>query len=337
LDTGRLYADQNGVIERQTIKLCPGVAGAAARNDVALLHSLSAEQAQAQDGFGRTACMHAALFNSWAFLKQLLLQPMLINWELRQTEQASFFWFLQAEASSDHASAEVCCSALNLTDGMQTEHVGMTAMHHLCNNPPTAATACQHAEVIAMLPTHLPGDILNARDQKGCVSLTLALKTRNRTLVTWLLEHGADPNGLGVSISPYLPIMQALQLKDVTFLQYLLTAGATVHCRNGASKSPLSVAVEKQHPEHLQLLVLYGANLESHHAQFRFGCSTTKTVRQVIYDFPIGTSGAVLKPAVAKALAIRRHLLVMILAARVAPDLPRDVVQLICQYAQVTM
>jgi hypothetical protein len=44
-----------------------------------------------------------------------------------------------------------------------------------------------------------------------------------------------------------------------------------------------------------------------------------------------------LKPAVAKALAIRRHLLVMILAARVAPDLPRDVVQLICQYAQVTM
>ncbi|DBA97591.1 hypothetical protein WJX77_012135 [Trebouxia sp. C0004] len=305
LDTGRLYADQNGVIERQTIKLCPGVAGAAARNDVAMLHSLSAEQAAAQDGFGRTACMHAALFNSWAVLKQLLLQPMLINWEHRQYEQ--------------------------------TEHVGMTALHHLCNNPPTAATSCQHAEVIAMLPSHLPGNILNARDQKGCVPLTLALKTRNKTLVTWLLENGADPNGLGVSISPYLPIMQALQLKDVTFLQYLLTAGATVHCRNGASKSPLSLAVEKQHPEHLQLLVLYGANLESHHAQFRFGCSTTKTVRQVIYEFPIGTSGAVLKPAIAKALAIRRHLLVMILAARVAPDLPRDVVQLICQYAQVTL
>ncbi len=102
LDTGRLYADQNGVIERQTIKLCPGVAGAAARNDIAMLHSLSAEQAAAQDGFGRTACMHAALFNSWAVLKQLLLQPTLINWEHRQSEQASFLIFMQAEALHDH-------------------------------------------------------------------------------------------------------------------------------------------------------------------------------------------------------------------------------------------
>ncbi len=107
LDTGRLYADQNGVIERQTIKLCPGVAGAAARNDVAMLQSLSAEQAKAQDGFGRTACMHAALFNSWAVLKRLLLQPTLINWEHRQTEQASFLLFLQAEASRDHSSTNV--------------------------------------------------------------------------------------------------------------------------------------------------------------------------------------------------------------------------------------
>lgn len=116
LDTGRLYAGQNGVIERQTVKLCPGVAGAAARNDVAMLHSLSAEQAAAQDGFGRTACMHAALFNSWAVLKQLLLQPRLINWEHRQTEQASFLPLTQAEAAHDHASADVCCNVLSRCD-----------------------------------------------------------------------------------------------------------------------------------------------------------------------------------------------------------------------------
>ena len=220
---------------------------------------------------------------------------------------------------------------------MQTEFVGMTAMHHLCNNPPTAAAADQYAEVLAMLPTELPGHIMNARDQKGCVPLTLALKTRNRAMVKWLLLHGADPDGIGTALSPYLPIMQAVQLKDVTFLQYLLTAGATVHCRNGASKSPLSLSVEKQHPEHLRLLVLYGANLDAPHVQFRFGSSTTRTVRQVVCDFPAGTSGAVLKPAVASGLAVRRHLVVMILAARVAPDLPRDVVQLICQYASLTL
>ncbi|KAL0027965.1 hypothetical protein WJX79_006525 [Trebouxia sp. C0005] len=34
LDTGRLYADQNGVIERQTIKLCPGVADNLSRRNM---------------------------------------------------------------------------------------------------------------------------------------------------------------------------------------------------------------------------------------------------------------------------------------------------------------
>ncbi len=84
MDTGRLYADQNGLLDRQTIKQCPGIAGAAACNDMTMLQSLSVEQVQARDGFGRTAVMLAALFNSWAVLKQLLLHPALIIWEDRQ-------------------------------------------------------------------------------------------------------------------------------------------------------------------------------------------------------------------------------------------------------------
>ena len=67
--------------------LCPGVAGAAAKNDVAKLQSVFAEQVVAQDGFGRTAVMLAALFNSWEVLKELLLHPAWIDWDHGQAKQ----------------------------------------------------------------------------------------------------------------------------------------------------------------------------------------------------------------------------------------------------------
>lgn len=93
-----MYANQSGVVARQTIKLCPGVAGAAAQNDVAKLQSVFAEQVATsgaqrqvatQDGFGRTAVMLAALFNSWEVVKELLLHPAWIDWEHGQAKQAS--------------------------------------------------------------------------------------------------------------------------------------------------------------------------------------------------------------------------------------------------------
>lgn len=84
-----MYVNQNGIVARQTIKLCPGIAGAAAQNDVAKLQSVLAEQVVAQDGFGRTAVMLAALFNSWDVLKELLLHPAWIDWEHGQAKQAS--------------------------------------------------------------------------------------------------------------------------------------------------------------------------------------------------------------------------------------------------------
>ena len=314
LDTGRLYADENGVIQRQTIKLCPGIAGAAARNDVITLQSLSRDELVARDGFGRNAFMLAAKFDSWAVLQQLLLRPSVINWLDEQTAPVNNF----AELFSYY-----------LRTGLQ----GMTAMHYLCKHPSAAATVQQYAATVAMLPPDLSEQTQNAADKQGGIPLTYAVMSRNKTMLTWLLQHSADPNGDIMST----PIMQAICVKDVTFLQDLLTAGATVHCRDAANKSPLNLAVELQHSEHLQLLVTYGANLKSHHFQFRHGCGTSQTVWHFVQDFPAGTSGAALKTAVARGLAVRRHLVVMALAAHVAPHLPRDVLHLICQYASLTL
>ena len=59
-------------------------------------------------------------------------------------------------------------------------------------------------------------------------------------------------------------LFKAICIKDVTILQDLLTAGATVHCWH-ADMSALNLAVQLQLSEYLQLLVMYGANLKSQH------------------------------------------------------------------------
>jgi len=96
-----------------------------------------------------------------------------------------------------------------------------------------------------------------------------------------------------------------------------------------------------QHAKHLQLLVLYGANLDEHpeiayaYDRVDYGAcyNPCQAIRQTINDFAVGTPGAALRTAMAQGLAARRHLVVLILGARVAPALSQDTVQLICQYA----
>lgn len=89
LDSGRFYADATGCVVRQTIKLCPGMVGAVACNNVALLKSQPLEALKTRDGFGRTAAMLAALFNSWDVLQHLLTVSGGIDWSESQSAQAS--------------------------------------------------------------------------------------------------------------------------------------------------------------------------------------------------------------------------------------------------------
>ena len=219
---------------------------------------------------------------------------------------------------------------------MQVDHIGKTPMHYLCSNPPTAAAAQQYAETVSMLPDMLSASVLDARDAQGFTPLVLAVKSRNMTMVQWLLSHGADPNTDSAKL-PVAPraITAAVQLKDAQYLEKLLAFGASVHVCDVMGKSPLSQALDLQHAEHLQLLVLYGANLDAYHIQFRHGATNIQTIRQIIKDFPVGTSGAALKTAMAQGLAARRRLIVLTLGARIVPALSRDILQLICQYSSL--
>ena len=219
---------------------------------------------------------------------------------------------------------------------VQVGNIGKTPMHYLCSNPPTAAAACQHADTVNMLPDMLPASVLDARDAQGFTPLVLAVKSRNMAMVRWLLSHGADPNADSAAppIAPR-PITAAVQLKDAQYLEHLLACGASVHFCDVLGKSPLSQALDLQHAEHLQLLVLYGANLDVYHIQFRHGATAIQTIRQIIKDFPVGTSGAALKTAITQGLAARRRLVVLTLGARVVPALARDILQLICQYSSL--
>lgn len=209
-------------------------------------------------------------------------------------------------------------------------------MHYLCSSPPTAAAAHQYAEIVTMLPDTLSASVVEARDAQGFTPLVLAVKSRNIAMVRWLLSHGADPNADSSTppIAPR-PITAAVQLKDAQHLQQLLAFGASVHCCDVLGNTPLSQALNLQHAEQLQLLVLYGANLDVRHTQFRHGATGVQTIRQIINDFPAGTSGAALKTAMVQALAARRRLAVLTLGSRVVPALSRDVLQIICQYSSL--
>lgn len=63
--------------------------GAVACNNVALLKMQPLEALKTKDGFGRTAAMLAALFNSWDVLQHLLRVSGGINWSESQSAQAS--------------------------------------------------------------------------------------------------------------------------------------------------------------------------------------------------------------------------------------------------------
>lgn len=219
---------------------------------------------------------------------------------------------------------------------VQVGHVGKTPIHYLCSNPPTAAAAHQYAEIVSMLPDTLPAGVLEARDAQGFTPLVLAVKSRNIAMVQWLLSHGADPNASPTPppVAPR-PITVAVQLKDAQYLEQLLASGASVHFTDVLGNTPLSQALNLQHAEQLQLLVLYGANLDVSHIQFRHGATGLQTIRQIIKDFPAGTSGAALKTAMVQALAARRRLAVLTLGSRVVPALSRDVMQIICQYSSL--
>ena len=198
-----------------------------------------------------------------------------------------------------------------------------------------AATVQQYAETLQLLPIDLPQQTLNALDLEGKTPLTHAIEARNRAMTTWLLQHCADPDFTADNRPHYRPVFAAVNAKDIFFLQQLLDAGTSIHVKDYVQDTPLNKALQQQHAEHFYLLILYGANLDARHARFRFGYSGPSTVRQVIQDFPEGTSGALLRDAVKKALAARRRLVVMTLAARAAPKLVPDVLQLICTFSGV--
>ena len=84
----------------------------------------------------------------------------------------------------------------------------MTAMHYLCKHRLTAVTVDQFGATVAMLPPDLSEQTQNATEMQG-VPLTYAVMSQNKTMLTWLLQHSADPNGDITS----KPIIQAIHIQ----------------------------------------------------------------------------------------------------------------------------
>lgn len=141
LDSGRFYVDATGSVAKQTIKLCPGLVGAFACDDIALLETQPLEALKVKDGFGRTAAMFAALFNSWAVLQHLLKVPDGVDWCQSQSAPVSMPLLLSS-------SCPLQILSLLYTNPQSNNVSPMLDMHCMCRWATLARLQCTTCVVI---------------------------------------------------------------------------------------------------------------------------------------------------------------------------------------------
>lgn len=355
MNTGRLYINAAGEVAKQTTKQIPGIVGAVACNNVAVLQQLSQEQLQETDCLGRSAAMLAALYRSWEVLDFLLQSASVVNWLQVRSVMNFCLSYCVIRSSPQGLQSTVCdviCAhehtlyspnSLVVADVQKETRTGMSAIHFIAQHTHHDRSE-EYNRVISSLPADLPLSVINASDQHDFVPLDIAILSRNKLVFKWLLRHGAEPDGeykqqlaRGCLHQAHpLPLANALSGLHATYTRSLLEAGATLFRANDRLCTDLSDWPARPHhfivrcPDHLPVLVEYGVFLHALRLDGSRG-----TVLDTINGPSCSSRFHYVTAAVNKGLAPRRHLLVMILAGRSQPHLTQDVVQLICRHADL--
>ena len=103
---------------------------------------------------------------------------------------------------------------------------------------------------------------LNTLNEDKKTPLIIATEHRNYRIVEYLLISRANPNTMDL-YTEYSPLMIAAGIGDVRLVQMLLCKGANVNAVSYLGCTPLSLAIEYNHPHIMQKLIYAGANIPS--------------------------------------------------------------------------
>jgi ankyrin repeat protein len=103
---------------------------------------------------------------------------------------------------------------------------------------------------------------LNILNEHKKTPLIIATEHRNYKIVEYLLVSQANPNAMD-PYTEYSPLMIAAGRGDVRLVRMLLCKGADVNAVSYLGCTPLSLAIEYNHPHITQMLIDAGANIPS--------------------------------------------------------------------------
>ncbi|CAI7573042.1 unnamed protein product [Penicillium bialowiezense] len=133
-------------------------------------------------------------------------------------------------------------------------------------NPPILISALKLAktlpfskilEVLELLLSY--GAAIDAQDDTGRTALQVAVTHDNLSLVQFLLDHHADPNKFGEEVGP---LWKAIDSGE-DMLRLLLEAGANPNVQVPTGSTPLMQATISKKPKAVQLLLDYGALIDT--------------------------------------------------------------------------
>ena len=85
------------------------------------------------------------------------------------------------------------------------------------------------------------GDDVNMDNRRcGTTPLTCAIEKNSEEIVTYLLNHGADPNK--ETIQGFLPLQMALRCRNLNLIKILMDKGADPYLNNRSGRSAISLA-----------------------------------------------------------------------------------------------
>lgn len=230
-----------------------------------------------------------------------------------------------------------CCllsTCIKHPGGLQMEdQKGMSALHVIAQNPHLDMFGEQYTRVVSLLPSNLPFSVINATDCKHRVPLDHAILSRNEVSFEWLLKHRADPNGMSghaltlCRVHIPSPLLSALAGHHAKYTHRLLQSGSQLRF---IKRMPYGLQLQSL--EHLPVLVQYGAPL---HCLWFGGNLFGSNLLDTLHAPANTTVSQQVRVAVNEGLAPRRHLVVNILASWSPPHLTKDVLQLICCFADL--
>ena len=108
------------------------------------------------------------------------------------------------------------------------------------------------------------GADVNARDDNDWTAISFAAEEGRLEAVRVLLDNGADPN-MGRSVKS--PLYRALEDEHLEVAQLLLKYGADINSQDGSGRTMLHLASRRAKPKLARLLLEHGANIHARDSQ----------------------------------------------------------------------